>query len=216
MIGKAIKAVTATAKNIATINRRIKAISKLFGGVHSAEYEEFTSLISDTLDIYTNKAGEIQIRNNKENRKRYQYISATAKKVRDTPIQVLQRKAKKQREQFEDYREVSQDEIDFIEYKRFSNNVLDLTTEVYAILNTAVELRLVDEEEYEDIRDQLYASEDLRFAMYMNNVRHGGKKAMFERADLSDFPIEDYTEVEYSWNEDTGEAFTNPSFFGDI
>ena len=216
MIGKAIKAVTATAKNIGTINRRIKAISKLFGGVHSAEYEEFTSLISDTLDIYTNKAGEIQIRNNKENRNRYQYISATAKKVRDKPIQVLQRKAKKQREQFEDYREVSQDEIDFIEYKRFSNNVLDLTTEVYAILNTAVELKLVNEEEYEDIRDQLYASEDLRFAMYMNNVRHGGKKAMFERADLSDFPIEDYTEVEYTRNEETGEVFTNPSFFGEI
>ena len=209
-------AASATAKNIATINRRIKTISKLFGGVHSAEYEDFTARIADTLDIYTNKAGEIQIRNTAENRKRYQYISAAAKKIREMPVQVLQRKAKKQREQYEDYREVTQDELDFIEYKRFSNNVMDLTTEVYAILNTAVELKLVDDEEYEDIRDQLYASEEFRFALYMDNVKHGGKKAMFDRADLSDFPIDDYTEVEYNWNDETGEMFSNPDFFGEI
>ena len=130
-----IKTIAKTVKNIATINRRLKTTAKLFG-VHSAEYEDITNRVLGDLK-FTTKNGIHQIRNTAANREYYQFISAQAKKIRDMPVQVLQRKAKKARQMYENYREVTGDNSTTFEaYQWFSKEISDLNEEVYALIET--------------------------------------------------------------------------------
>ena len=89
-----------TAKQaIEVINRRAETLSKLFGA-HSNEFEQFSTDMAN-YDIYTNNKGILQIRNTAENRKSYRQLTAFAKRVQKTNVKVLKRKAKKQREEWE-------------------------------------------------------------------------------------------------------------------
>lgn len=89
-----------TAKQaINVINRRAETLSKLFGA-HSNEFEQFSTDMAN-YDIYTNNKGILQIRNTAENRKSYRQLTAFAKRVQKTNVKVLERKAKKQREEWE-------------------------------------------------------------------------------------------------------------------
>ena len=89
-----------TAKQaIEVINRRAETLSKLFGA-HSNEFEQFSTDMAN-YDIYTNNKGILQIRNTAENRKSYRQLTAFAKRVQKTNVKVLERKAKKQREEWE-------------------------------------------------------------------------------------------------------------------
>lgn len=89
-----------TAKQaIEVINRRAETLSKLFGA-HSNEFEQFSTEMAE-YDIYTNSKGILQIRNTAENRQNYRQLTAYAKRVQKTHVKVLERKAKKQREEWE-------------------------------------------------------------------------------------------------------------------
>ena len=89
-----------TAKQaIEVINRRAETLSKLFGA-HSNEFEQFSTDMAN-YDIYTNNKGILQIRNTAENRKSYRQLTAFAKRVQKTNVKVLERKEKKQREEWE-------------------------------------------------------------------------------------------------------------------
>lgn len=89
-----------TAKQaIEVINRRAETLSKLFGA-HSNEFEQFSTDMAN-YDIYTNNKGILQVRNTAENRKNYRQLAAFAKRVQKTNVKVLERKAKKQREEWE-------------------------------------------------------------------------------------------------------------------
>lgn len=217
-----IKAITATAKNIATINRRIKTISKLFG-YHSAEYEAFTTAVTESFDLYQTATGIVQIRNNKANRKSYQKLSALAKKVRNIPIQVLQRKAKLQREKFDDYREITGDyEMTFHDYKWFSNMVADLESEVYGLVDTAYDMGLVDNSDsgYRQALSMAFSSEAYRKGLYDAIIKGGGEKDLFShpQINLEDFIhiVEDYTEAEYDTDPYTGMVIAKDGFYGDL
>ena len=219
----AIAAIAATVKNIATINRRIKTVANLFG-IHSAEYEAFTAAITDTFELYENATGVLQIRNVAANRKQYQKLSAAARKVRNTPVQVLQRKAKKLKERFDDYREETGDyNMKFHDYTWFSNEVSDLSSEVYGLIDTAYDLGLIDISDETEYRQQLsmaFHSEDYRASLYNTIIQNGGEKELFSHPDirLEDFihVVEDYTETEYNFDEFTGMVIERPDFYGDI
>lgn len=89
-----------TAKQaIEVINRRAETLTKLFGA-HSNEFEQFSTDMAN-YDLYTNNKGVLQIRNTAGNRKSYRQLSAFAKRVQKTNVKVLERKAKKQREEWE-------------------------------------------------------------------------------------------------------------------
>lgn len=217
-----IKAITATVKNIATINRRIKTISKLFG-YHSAEYEAFTTTVTEVFDLYQTATGIVQIRNNKANRKNYQKLSALAKKVRNMPIQVLQRKAKQQREKFDDYREITGDyELKFYDYTRFTNMTTDLASEVYGLIDTAYDMRIIDSDEdsYRHALSMAFTSEDYRRDMYDTIIKNGGEKDLFShpRINLEDFIhiVGDYTEAEYDTDPYTGMVIAKEGFYDDL
>ena len=207
-----IKTIAKTIKNIATINRRIKTTAKLFG-THSAEYEDITNRVLGDLE-FTMKNGIHQIRNTAANRQSYQFISAQAKKIREMPVQVLQRKAKKQRERYEDYREVTGDrDLTFEAYQWFSKEISDLNEEVYALVETAENMNLLDFDEHNDNLYLAWRSEDFRYNLYRNIIESGGKDKLFKRAGVEEPPVEDYTEVEYGFDPETGEMFTNPNFY---
>lgn len=88
-----------TAKQaIDVINRRAETLSKLFGA-HSNEFEQFSTEMAN-YNIYTNSKGILQVRNTAENRKSYRQLTAFAKRVQKTNVKVLERKAKKQREEW--------------------------------------------------------------------------------------------------------------------
>lgn len=217
-----IKAITATVKNIAAINRRIKTISKLFG-YHSAEYEAFTTTVTEAFDLYQTATGIVQIRNNKANRESYQKLSALAKKVRNMPIQVLQRKAKQQREKFDDYREITGDyEMKFHDYTWFTNMTTDLASEVYGLIDTAYDMGIIDsgEDAYRQARSMAFASEAYRQGLYDAIIKSGGEKDLFShpQINLQDFihVVEDYTEAEYDTDPYTGMVIAKDGFYSDL
>ena len=218
-----IKAITATVKNIATINRRIKTVANLFG-LHSAEYEAYTTKVIDNLEMYETKTGVAQIRNIQANRDRYQQIAAAARKIRETPVQVLQRKAKKLQERFDDYREETGDyEMKFHDYTWFSNEVSDLSSEVYALVDTAYDMGIIDISDNGEYRQQLSAafhSEEYRNSLYNSIIQNGGEKDLIThpQINLEEFihVDEDYTETEYDTSPYTGMMTEKPDFYGDI
>lgn len=218
-----IKAITATVKNIATINRRIKTVANLFG-LHSAEYEAFTTQVIDNLEMYETKTGIAQIRNIQANRDRYQQIAAAARKIRETPVQVLKRKADKLEERFDDYREETGDyEMKFHDYTWFSNNVTDDASEVYGLVDTAFDLGLLDicgNAEYKQELSKAFASYAYREALYNGIIDHGGEKALFSHPQINfeEFihVVEEYTETEYDTSPYTGMMREKPDFYGDI
>lgn len=214
--------IKATVKNIATINRRIKTISKLFG-YHSAEYEAFTTTVTEAFDLYQTATGIVQIRNNKANRKIYQKLSVLAKKVRDMPIQVLQRKAKQQRKKFDDYREITGDyEMTFYDYTWFTNMVTDLASEVYGLVDTAYDMGLIDNDEisYRQAMSKAFESESYRQGLYDTIIKNGGEKDLFShpQINLQDFIhiVEDYTEAEYGIDNYTGMLIAKDGFYEDL
>lgn len=218
-----IKAITATVKNIATINRRIKTVANLFG-LHSAEYEAFTTQVIDNLEMYETKTGVAQIRNIQANRDRYQQIAAAARKIRETPVQVLKRKADKLKERFDDYREETGDyEMKFYDYMWFTNEVSDLSSEVYALVDTAYDMGIIDITDNGEYRQQLsmaFHSEEYRNSLYNSIIQHGGEKDLFSHPDirLDEFihVVEDYTETEFDTSPYTGMLTEKPDFYGDI
>ena len=218
-----IKAITATVKNIATINRRIKTVANLFG-LHSAEYEAFTTQVIDNLEMYETKTGVAQIRNIQANRDRYQQIAAAARKIRETPVQVLKRKAEKLKERFDDYREETGEyEMKFYDYMWFTNEVSDLGSEVYALVDTAYDMGIIEIADNGEYRQQLsmaFHSEEYRISLYNTIIQNGGERELFShpQIQLEEFihVVKDYTETEYDTSPYTGMMTEKPDFYGDI
>ena len=75
---------------------------------------------------------------------------------------------------------------------------------------------VITPDEYEENFYTGLVSEDWRYNSYNMIMERGYKKQLFKRANIDDFPVEDYTEAEYQTDPDTGELITNPDFFGEI
>lgn len=81
-----------TAKQaIEIINRRAVTLSNLYGK-NSLQYHGFMVDYS-RYEMYENKSGVTVLRNTAENRKAYRQLTAAAKRIQKTPVQVEQRKA---------------------------------------------------------------------------------------------------------------------------
>lgn len=197
---------TATDRNIGVINRRLELVAKLFG-IHSEEYEMITNELHGF--EFRKKGDGYVLRNTKTNRDQYQRISAWANRIRKTPTAVLQRKAGKKHEEFEDYRETTDDNsITFEAYQYWSNEIGNLKDEVYTLVGDGESIGLLDEEEHNYNLYVMFSDPDARFSIWQDLRKHGFYEDVF--------PVEDYREVEYTIDPETGEIFENPAFFGDI
>lgn len=209
------KVFSQTSKNIATINRRIAYLGKHFG-VHSAEYEDITNKVTGNLDISV-KNGIIKIRDTAANRKQYQFISAQARNIRKTPIQVIQRKAKKRREQYRQYNDRTHDNLSYNEYTQFSNMCVDLYTECYALAETAADAGIIDvaDESIKRMAVYLIQTSESRKPLFDELVDMGYKANIYKNAsiDYDDIPVDEYTMNEYNLDEETGDLLTNPAFY---
>lgn len=216
IISSVAKVLSKTAKNIATINRRIAYIGKHFG-VHSVEYEDITNKALGNLDFTVGKDGIYKIRNTAENRKQYQFISAQARNIRKTPIQVIQRKARKRREQYQQYKDRTHDNLSYDEYTQFSNMCDGLFTECYALAETAADAGIIDTTQQAIKRMAVYLiqTSEARKPLFDELVDMGYKSRIYANAGIEyeDIPVDDYTENEYDVDEETGEVITNPDFY---
>lgn len=186
---------TKTALNIARINRRLKTVAKLFG-IHSNEYEDITNKVFDKLDPYQTKNGVMLIKNTKANRANYQTITALVNEINNTPVQVLQRKAKRQRQQFEDYRETTGDNsLTFEAYQYWAKEINDLKNEVYQLVEYGERYGILDPEERNINMYLHFAYEDVRYNTWQ--ALGGASFPAFAKY----FTVEDYSEVEYNFDE---------------
>lgn len=112
-----------TAKQaIDIINRRASTMQRLLGA-HSDEFDLF-SIDMGNYDIYTNSKGQLQIRNTAENRKDYRRLTAWAKRIQKTPVQVIQRQAAKKHQEYQEYVD-NADESDILDYDTYNQWLKD-------------------------------------------------------------------------------------------
>lgn len=104
------------------INRRAATMQKLLGA-HSDEFELFSTDMTN-YDIYTNSKGQLQIRNTAENRKDYRRLTAWAKRIQKTPVQVIQRQAAKKYQDYQEYTE-NTNENDIMDYDTYNQWLKD-------------------------------------------------------------------------------------------
>lgn len=117
------------------INRRAATMQKLLGA-HSDEFELFSTDMGN-YDIYTNSKGQLQIRNTAENRKDYRRLTAWAKRIQKTPVQVIQRQAKKKYQDYQEYTENANenDIMDYNTYNQWLKDFKDYNESCYDLAN---------------------------------------------------------------------------------
>ena len=162
-----------TAKQaIDIINRRAATMQRLLGA-HSDEFDLF-SVEMGNYDIYTNSKGQLKIRNTAENRKDYRRLTAWAKRIQKTPVQVIQRQATKKHQEYQEYTEsvAENDILDYNTYyqwlkdfKDYQDSCYDLARrekpdgEVYEVLDLTKQL-LSDREQYIELWNKFYKRGD--------------------------------------------------------
>ena len=117
------------------INRRATTMQRLLGA-HSDEFELF-SIDMANYDIYTNSKGQLQIRNTAENRKDYRRLTAWAKRIQKTPVQVIQRQAAKKHQEYQEYADnaAESDILDYDTYYQWMKDFKDYNESCYDLAN---------------------------------------------------------------------------------
>ena len=192
------------------INRRAATILKLFGE-YSPEYKEMLDLISD-FDFRFNKDGAIQLSNNKINRKLYRKLIPWAKRIQKKHVKVLERQAKKRREEWqkfvddetpEDAEQVFDDFETYMKwYEQFDNHY----ESCYAI----AAMEGYDGKDLYIRADQLNADYDEYVDAWNNLYKHGSFSAYMEQYEKST------DEEQYKVDELTGESTINYEDWSDI
>lgn len=122
------KKTSATAKNIAAINRNIQTIADIFG-IYSSQYNK---AIADLFqfDVRENKNGVIQIRNTKANRAKHQKIRA--RRAKNIKPHVIQRMKRQSEQALKKYNKRAKDNIDSIaEFEQRQQELDTLIDSVY-------------------------------------------------------------------------------------
>ena len=122
------KKTSATAKNIAAINRNIQTIADIFG-IYSTQYNK---AIADVFqfDVRENKNGVIQIRNTKANRAKHQKIRA--RRAKNIKPHVIQRMKRQSEQALKKYNKRAKDNIDSIaEFEQRQQELDTLIDSVY-------------------------------------------------------------------------------------
>lgn len=122
------KKTSATAKNIAAINRNIQTIADIFG-IYSNQYNKAIADIFQ-FDVRENKNGVIQIRNTKANRAKHQKIRA--RRAKNIKPHVIQRMKRQSEQALKKYNKRAKDNIDSIaEFEQRQQELDTLIDSVY-------------------------------------------------------------------------------------
>ena len=118
---------TASAKNIAAINRNVQTIAKTFG-TSSQQYNAATADLYK-FDVYMNKNGIIQIRNNAANRAKHQALRS--RKNKNIKPYVIQRMKKKAEQALKKYNKRAKDKIQTIqEFEERQQEIDEMTDNI--------------------------------------------------------------------------------------
>lgn len=198
-----------TAKQaIEIINRRAASLQKMYGA-HNEVFEQWSTQLTN-YDIYMNSKGQLQVKNTAENRKQYRQLTAFAKRIQKTPIQVEQRKAakywKEVQEQMQQENEFfdENDIIDMEAYNKWLGTFKDYFEACYelAVMNGAVE----SYEKYE-LADQFYNNRDL----FVDSWNYFYKQGAFDEY-TSKYEEQQFRQ-QYDVDEITGEAIEKADFY---
>lgn len=122
------KKTSATAKNIAAINRNIQTIADIFG-IYSTQYNKAIADIFQ-FDVRENNKGVIQIRNTKANRAKHQKIRA--RRAKNIKPHVIQRMKRQSEQALKKYNKHAKDNIDSIaEFEQRQQELDTLIDSVY-------------------------------------------------------------------------------------
>ncbi len=141
------KKVSATQRNIDSINRYIQTVANLFG-TNSAEYEAATIPLKGfaTRDKFVNGQAVIQLQNSKANRKKHQAIRAMRNKQK--PVSVLKRKYEKKRREYQERAKKAGMDFDdrafYRWYAEISHEFDGLWDEIYNYLDPSCDLVGID------------------------------------------------------------------------
>lgn len=125
------KKTSATAKNIAAINRNIQTIANIFG-IYSNQYNKAIADIFQ-FDVRENKNGVIQIRNTKANRAKHQKIRA--RRAKNIKPHVIQRMKRQSEQALKKYNKRAKDNIDSI--AEFEQRQQELDTMIDSVYDDA-------------------------------------------------------------------------------
>lgn len=125
------KKTSATAKNIAAINRNIQTIADIFG-IYSTQYNKAIADIFQ-FDVRENKNGVIQIRNTKANRAKHQKIRA--RRAKNIKPHVIQRMKRQSEQALKKYNKRAKDNIDSI--AEFEQRQQELDTMIDSVYDDA-------------------------------------------------------------------------------
>lgn len=144
---------TASAKNIAAINRNVQTIAKTFG-TSSQQYNAATADLYK-FDVYMNKNGIIQIRNNAANRAKHQALRA--RKNKNIKPHVIQRMKKRAEQALKKYNKRAKDKIQTIqEFEERQQEIDEMTDNIYDDSQIVEDMLRTDVDIYRMFTDKAY------------------------------------------------------------
>lgn len=148
---------TATQRHIDSINRNLQSVASTFGK-YSQQYEKATQDIFQ-FEVYTNKNGIIQIKNNKANRAKHQQIRA--RRARNTNIQRAKKKSEKRMQKYNENKRTKHKVQSIVEFERLQKELEDKTAQIYEFEAIAQEYD-IDFSAYEAFKNPDYLNDKLQ------------------------------------------------------
>lgn len=148
---------TATQRHIDSINRNIQTVANTFGK-YSQQYENATQNIF-MFDVYTNKNGIIQLKNNKANRAKHQQIRARRK--RNVNLYWAKKKSEKRMKAYNENKRTKHKVKSIVEFERLQKELEDKTAQIYEFEEIAQEYD-IDFSAYEAFKNPDYLADKLQ------------------------------------------------------
>lgn len=161
---------TASARNIAAINRNVQTIAKTFG-TSSQQYNAATADLYK-FDVRMNKKGVIQIKNNAANRAKHQALRARRNK-NIKPYQ-LQRMKKQAEQALKKYNKRAKDKIQSIpEFEQRQQELDELTDNIYEDSMIVEEMLSIDVDIHRMYIDRAYRDKISAMARQAEQYQYG-------------------------------------------
>ena len=162
--------ITASARNIAAINRNVQTIAKTFG-TSSQQYNAATADLYK-FDVRMNKNGVIQIKNNAANRAKHQALRARRNK-NIKPYQ-LQRMKKQAEQALKKYNKRAKDKIQSIpEFEQRQQELDEMTDNIYEDSMIVEEMLSIDVDIHRMYIDRAYRDKISAMARQAEQYQYG-------------------------------------------
>ena len=207
-VAKKANPVMSAKQAIDVLNRRAVTMQKLFGQ-HSEIFEKWSTQLTQ-YDIFTDKNGFLKLRNTKANRAAYRQLIPWAKREQKLNVSVLQRKAAKMRQEWQqDIEDGYINEDEFINeqvYNAFLNDCADYFESCY---NIAVLEGNYGKDAY-DRADYLYNHRKYYIRAW-NDLYKTGAFAEYEN-----YYQEEQIFQEYTIDDESGEVVPRDDFYREV